>query len=290
MVSIIIPSRDQSALLEKCIDSILHKSDYTNFEIIILENNSVEEQTHDLYRRLRKDRRIQIIESAGDFNFSRLINLGASRARGSIFLFLNNDVEIMNVDCLSELVSQVSRPEIGIVGARLWYPNGTLQHGGVILGVGGVASHIDGIRRHEPGYFARQHLAQDFCAVTAACLMVRREVFEKLGGFDEAHLPITFNDVDFCLRARELGWRIVYSPYAELIHHESISRGIENTTEKQRRFFKESAFLLSRWGALIENDPAYNPNLSLGEKRFELAFPPRFTPPWKKSKRAQAPP
>ena len=281
LVSIIIPSRDQSALLEKCVDSVLHKNDYTNLEIIILENNSVEEQTQELYRRLKKDRRIQIVESAGDFNFSRLINLGASRARGSIFLLLNNDVEIMNADCLSELVSQVSRPEIGIAGARLWYPNGTLQHGGVILGVGGVASHIDGIRRHEPGYFARQHLAQDFCAVTAACLMVRREVFEKLGGFDEAHLPVTFNDVDFCLRARELGWRIIYSPYAELIHHESISRGIENTTEKQQRFFKESEFLLSRWGALIQDDPAYNPNLSLGEKRFELAFPPRVTPPWK---------
>jgi len=281
LVSIIIPSRDQSALLEKCIDSILHKSDYPNFEIIILENNSVEEQTRELYHRLRKDRRIQIVESAGDFNFSGLINLGASRARGSIFLLLNNDVEIMNADCLSELVSQVSRPEIGIVGARLWYPNGTLQHGGVILGVGGVASNIDGIRRYEPGYFARQHLVQDFCAVTAACLMVRCEVFQKLGGFDESRLPVTFNDVDFCLRARELGWRIVYTPYAELVHHESISRGLENTTEKQRRFFKESEFLLSRWGGLIQNDPAYNPNLSLGEKRFELAFPPRVTPPWK---------
>jgi GT2 family glycosyltransferase len=290
LVSIIIPSRDQSALLEKCVDSILHKSDYTNLEIIILENNSVEDQTYELYRRLKKDRRIQIIESADDFNFSRLMNLGASRARGSIFLLLNNDVEIMNADCLSELVSQVSRRGIGIAGARLWYPNGTLQHGGVILGVGGVASHIDGIRRHEPGYFARQHLAQDFCAVTAACLMVRREVFEKLRGFDESHLPITFNDVDFCLRARELGWCIVYTPYAELIHHESISRGIENTTEKQRRFFKESEFLLSRWGALIQNDPAYNPNLSLSEKRFELAFPPRVTPPWKKSELTQATP
>jgi GT2 family glycosyltransferase len=290
LVSIIIPSRDQAALLEKCVDSILHKSDYSNFEIIILENNSVEAQTDELYRRLRKDRRIQIVESGGEFNFSHLINLGASRARGSIFLLLNNDVEIMNADCLSELVSQVSRPEIGIAGARLWYPNGTLQHGGVILGVGGVASHIDGIRRHEPGYFARQHLAQDFCAVTAACLMVRRKVFEKLGGFDETHLPVTFNDVDFCLRARELGWRIIYSPYAELIHHESISRGIEDTTEKQRRFFKESELLLSRWRALIENDPAYNPNLSLAEKRFELAFPPRITPPWKKSQFAQAKP
>jgi GT2 family glycosyltransferase len=283
LVSIIIPSRDQSTLLEKCVDSILRKSDYTNFEIIILENNSVEEATNELYRRLRKNRQIQIIESAGEFNFSHLINLGASRARGSIFLLLNNDVEMMNADCLSELVSQVSRPEIGIVGARLWYPNGALQHGGVILGAGGLANHIYGIRRHDPGYFARQHLTQDFCAVTAACLVVRREVFEKLGGFDEAHLPVAYNDVDFCLRARALGWRIIYSPYAELIHHESISRGIENTPEKQRRFFKESEFLLNRWGALIENDPAYNPNLSLGEKRFELAFPPRVTPPWKKS-------
>ena len=282
LVSIIIPSRDQSALLEKCIASILHKSDYANFEIIILENESVEEQTRELYRRLRQERHIRVIEAAGEFNFSRLINLGASHARGSIFLLLNNDVEIMNSDCFVELVSQVSRPEVGIVGARLWYPNGTLQHGGVILGAGGVASHIDSIRREDPGYFARQHLTQDFCAVTAACLMVRREVFEKLSGFDESQLPVTFNDVDFCLRARELGWRIIYTPYAELTHHESVSRGVENTTEKQRRFFKESEFLLKRWGPLIENDPSYNPNLSLGEKRFELAFPPRVTPPWKK--------
>ena len=282
MVSIIIPSRDQSALLEKCIASILQKSDYTNFEIIIIENESVEEQTHELYRRLRQERRIRIIEAAGEFNFSRLINLGARHARGSIFLLLNNDVEIINSDCLVELVSQVSRPEVGIVGARLWYPNGALQHGGVILGAGGVASHIDSIRREDPGYFARQHLTQDFCAVTAACLMVRREVFEKLGGFDESRLPVTFNDVDFCLRARELGWRVIYTPYAELTHHESVSRGVENTTEKQRRFFKESEFLLKRWGPLIQNDPSYNPNLSLGEKRFALAFPPRASLPWKK--------
>jgi len=282
LLSIIIPSRDQSALLEKCIASILQKSDYTNFEIIILENESVEEQTRELYRRLRQERHIRVIEAAGEFNFSRLINLGASHARGSIFLLLNNDVEIMNSDCLVELVSQVSRPEVGIVGARLWYPNGTLQHGGVILGAGGVASHIDSIRREDPGYFARQHLAQDFCAVTAACLMVRRQVFEKLGGFDESQLPVTFNDVDFCLRARELGWRIIYTPYAELTHHESVSRGVENTTEKQRRFFNESEFLFKRWGPLIQNDPSYNPNLSLGEKRFELAFPPRVSPPWKK--------
>jgi O-antigen biosynthesis protein len=282
LVSIIIPSRDQSALLEKCIASILQKSDYANFEVIILENESVEEQTRELYRRLRQERRIRVLEAAGEFNFSRLINLGASHARGPIFLLLNNDVQIMNSDCLVELVSQVSRPGVGIVGARLWYPNGTLQHGGVILGAGGVASHIDSIRREDPGYFARQHLTQDFCAVTAACLMVRREVFEKLGGFDESQLPVTFNDVDFCLRARELGWRIIYTPYAELTHHESVSRGVENTTEKQRRFFKESEFLLKRWGPLIQNDPSYNPNLSLGEKRFELAFPPRVDPPWKK--------
>ncbi len=154
----------------------------------------------------------------------------------------------MNSDCLSELVSQVSRPEVGVVGARLWYPNGTLQHGGVILGAGGVASHIDSIRRDDPGYFARQHLTQDFCAVTAACLMVRREVFEKLGGFDESRLPVTFNDVDFCLRARELGWRIIYTPYAELTHHESVSRGMENTTEKQRRFFKRERVLAQTLG------------------------------------------
>jgi GT2 family glycosyltransferase len=280
LVSIIIPSRDQSTLLEKCIASVLQKTDYSNSEIIIIDNQSIEERTRELYRRLTSEMRIRIIESAGEFNFSRLINLGATHARGQIFLLLNNDVEIINADWLTEIVSQVSRPTVGVVGARLWYPNGQLQHGGVILGMG-VASHIDGIRRNDPGYFARQHLTQDFCAVTAACLAVRREVFEKLGGFDESHLPVTFNDVDFCLRAREAGWRVIYTPHAELIHHESVSRGVEDTVEKQQGFFTESEFMLRRWSALIRNDPAYNPNLSLGEKRFALAFPPRVSAPWK---------
>jgi GT2 family glycosyltransferase len=280
LVSIIIPSRDQSALLRKCITSVLQKSDYSNFEIIIIDNQSVEERTTRLYQRYASEPGIRIIQSADEFNFSRLVNLGATHARGQIFLLLNNDVEVINADWLTEMVSQVSRPEVGVVGARLWYPNGQLQHGGIILGMG-VASHIDGIRRNDPGYFARQHLTQDFCAVTAACLAVRRDVFEKLGGFDELHLPVAFNDVDFCLRAREAGWRVIYTPHAELIHHESVTRGVEDTIQKQRVFSSESEFMLRRWSALIRNDPAYNPNLSLGEKRFVLAFPPRVSAPWK---------
>ncbi len=178
--------------------------------------------------------RVERIDEA--FNYSRLNNLGVELSRGSFVALLNNDVEVLHADWLSEMVSRAMQPKVAMVGARLWYPNGTIQHGGVILGAGGIAGHAHvGLRRDEPGYFARAHLAQDVSAVTTACALVKREVYLQVGGFDE-NLAVTFNDVDFCLRLREAGYRILWTPYAELIHHESASRGFDDSAPNKSDF------------------------------------------------------
>lgn len=168
-----------------------------------------------------------------------------------------------------------------MVGARLWYPDGTMQHGGVILGVGGIAGHAHLGVRDGDGYFSRAHLAQNFSAVTAACAIVRRDIYRELGGLDEEHLAVAFNDIDFCLRLRAAGYEIVWTPHADLIHHESASRGLEDTGEKQARFLAEVEYMKAQWGDLLPRDPFYNPNLSLDEELFTPAFPPRLTQPWK---------
>jgi GT2 family glycosyltransferase len=193
---------------------------------------------------------------------------------------MNNDLEVINRDWLTEMLSHATRPGVGAVGARLWYPNGILQHGGVILGFGGVASHIHGGTREDDRYFSRQHLTQNFSAVTAACMLVRKDVYLEIKGFDETKLAIAFNDVDFCLRLRRAGYRIVWTPHAEFFHHESASRGIENTSDKQRRFLSEEKYMREEWHDLLRADPFYNPNLSLDTELFTLAFPPRVAKPW----------
>jgi GT2 family glycosyltransferase len=216
----------------------------------------------------------------GEFNYSRLNNRGVELARGPFVALLNNDVEVINGDWLNEMVSRAMQPEVAIVGARLWYPNGTIQHGGVILGPGGIAGHaLVGLRRFQPGYFARAHLAQNVSAVTTACAVVRRDAYMQIGGFDE-NLAVTFNDVDLCLRLRAAGYWIVWTPYAELIHHESASRGCDDSAPKQMRFLAEVDYMKSKWGDTLQRDPFYNPNLSLDENLFTLAFPPRTTKPW----------
>jgi GT2 family glycosyltransferase len=227
----------------------------------------------------------------GEFNYSRLNNLGVAAAAGTYIVLLNNDTEVTDGQWLTELLSHAARPEVGAVGARLWYPDGTLQHGGVLVGIGGVATHAHtGLRKGELGYFARAGLTQNFASVTAACMVMRREVYLRAGGFDEQHLPVTFNDVDFCLRVRRLGLRIVWTPHAELTHHESASRGYEDTRAKQQRVIGEVAFMRERWGAELEIDPAYNPNFTLeSERQFKLAFPPRVQKPWREPA-AVAPP
>jgi GT2 family glycosyltransferase len=249
---------------------------------MVLDNGSCEAETLEFLLTLEKGKRVRVERIEGPFNYSQLNNRGVELSHGLLIALLNNDVEVLNDDWLSELVSHALRPEVGMVGARLWYPNGPIQHGGVILGAGGIAGHAHVGVRHEPGYFARPHLTQNLSAVTAACAVVKRDVYLKIGGFDEVNLPVTFNDVDFCLRLREAGYWIVWTPHAQLIHHESASRGFDNTTRKQARFLAEVDYMKTKWGDKLRHDPFYNPNLSLGEDLFTLAFPPRTTKPWQK--------
>jgi glycosyltransferase involved in cell wall biosynthesis len=280
LVSIIIPTSDRASLLQKCLESIFEKTDYRNYEVIVLDNGSREAETLQFLEGLKERERARVERIDGPFNYSQLNNRGVELSRGSFIALLNNDVEVINDGWLSELVSHALRPEVGMVGARLWYPNGPIQHGGVILGAGGIAGHAHLGVRHEPGYFARPHLTQNLSAITAACALVRRNVYLQLGGFDEVNLPVTFNDVDFCLRLGEAGYWIVWTPHAELIHHESASRGFDDSARKQVRFLAEIDYMKTKWGERLRYDPFYNPNLSLGDDLFTLAFPPRTAKPW----------
>ena len=272
-VSIIIPMRDRIALLQKCLASIREQTDYAPVEIVIVDNGSIEPETHEYLRTIDA----QVVHDEGDFNFSRLTNAGAAAAGGEILLFLNNDIEAVESDWLREMVSHTVRPQVGAVGARLWYPNDTLQHAGVILGLGGVAGHaFANQRRSRGGYFSRALLQQNVSAVTGACLAVRKELFESLGGMNEIDLPVSFNDIDFCLRLVAAGFRNVWTPYANLIHHESASRGHQPTRAEQNQFVREATYMQVKWGAELLHDPYYNPNLSLNLPGFALATPPRL--------------
>jgi glycosyltransferase involved in cell wall biosynthesis len=280
LVSIIIPTRDQVSALKKCVLSIFEKTDYPAYELIVLDNETNDSEALEFLAELKKRDGVRVERIDDAFNYSRLNNRAVELSRGSLVALLNNDVEVINADWLTEMVSRAMQPKVAMVGARLWYPNGIIQHGGVILGAGGIAGHAHaGLRRGEPGYFARAHLAQDVSAVTTACALVKRDVYLQVGGFDE-NLAVTFNDVDLCLRLRESNYRILWTPYAELIHHESASRGFDNSTPKQVRFLAEVDYMKSKWNDILERDPFYNPNLSLDEDLFTLAFPPRITNPW----------
>lgn len=272
LVSILIPTRDCADLLSTCIGSILTRSSYPNYEIIIIDNGSEEPATFQLLDYLPRDR-VCVVRDESPFNFSRLNNLGARRARGELLCLMNNDIEVLTRDWLEELASFGVRPGVGAVGARLWHPDGLLQHGGVITGVPDVANHWHyNLSRGNGGYFGRAVLHQSFSALTAACLLVRRSVFEAVGGLDEA-LAVAYNDVDFCLRIREAGYRNVWTPYAEMNHHESASRGYLDNFAKRARFVREVRLMQKRWGARLLQDPAYSPNLTLD---LGLAWPPRL--------------
>lgn len=276
LVSILIPTRDGVDLLRTCISSILTKTTYTPYEIVIIDNGSTQPETLDYFAKLASDVRVRVVCDAQPFNYSALNNLAAKQARGDVLALLNNDIEVISGDWLQEMVSLAVQPEIGAVGARLWYPNDTLQHGGIILGLGGYAGHS---HRHfpkdHPGHAGRARLLQSFSAVTGACLIVSKDKFEQVGGLDAEELPIAFNDVDFCLKLKAAGYRNVWTPYAELYHHESASRGYEDTPEKQARMHREGAVLRTRWPQWLANDPAYNPNLTTAAEDFNLAWPPR---------------
>lgn len=271
LVSILLPTRDRLDLLKPCVDRVLADTDYDRIELLIVDNASRETTTLAYLKRLEAVARARILRSPGRFNFSAIINAAAGEARGELLLLLNNDVVPLTRDWLSELVRQASRPEIGCVGAMLLYPDGRIQHAGVILGIGGVAGHAHKfLPQSADGYYGRLKLAHNVSAVTAACLMVRRAVFEQAGGLDAEHLPVAFNDVDFCLRVSELGYRNLWTPYAILTHHESASRGNDDSAGKQERFAKELAWMQRRWGRRLSRDPAYNPNLTLQHEDFSL--------------------
>ncbi|MEP6698572.1 MAG: glycosyltransferase [Verrucomicrobiota bacterium] len=276
LVSMVIPTRDRIDLLRRCIDSIRERTDYAPIEFVIVDNGSTESETGDYLRALEKEIGARIVRDAGEFNFSRLINHGAREATGGLLALVNNDIEVENRDWLREMVSHAVRPEIGAVGARLWYPDGTLQHGGVVAGLGGIAGHaMYRIPRGHPGYFNNMFIAHYCSAVTAACLVVRKAVYEQAEGFDEVNLPISFNDIDFCLRLRALGLQNLWTPYANMVHHESASRGHHTAPEEQAQFFGEAVFMQEKWAPELFHDPFYNPNLTLNWPGFDLAFPPR---------------
>lgn len=270
LVSIIIPNKDQSEALKKCLDSIREKTSYRNYEIIIVENNSEEPETFAFYKKIAGEK-IKVVTWEGEFNYSAINNFGVRHARGDYLLLLNNDVEIINGDWLTEMLSHCQRKEVGIVGAKLYYPDNTIQHAGIIIGIGGVAGSVFvGLPRAFSGYLHKASIQLDLSAVTAACMLVKRSVFEQVGRLEEK-LKVAFNDVDFCLRVREKGYLVVYDPYAELYHYESKTRGAEDTKEKIRRFQTEIEYMRSHWiGLLKKGDPYYNCNLSLTKWDYSL--------------------
>jgi glycosyltransferase involved in cell wall biosynthesis len=278
LVTLIIPTRNRLELLATCIESIQAKTRYPNFEFLIADNESDDPAVHAYYQKQKVGGRFTMVSCPGPFNFSAINNLAAKQAKGEIIGFLNNDLEAMNVGWLDEMVSHAIRSEIGVVGAKLYYPDMTLQHAGVITGLGGVAGHaFKHLSRSEPGTPQfRPHLVHNVSAVTAACLVLRKGVFNEVGGFDEVNLKIAFNDVDFCLRVQSLGYRNLFTPFAEFIHHESASRGAEDSAEKISRFQAEITYMKKRWGSILLNDPAYNPNFSLDTEDFAFAHPPRI--------------
>ena len=270
LISLIIPTRDKAEVLRVAIDSIIDRSTYRNYEILIVDNGSREAETFELFERFERDPRIRVLPYHKSFNYSALNNHGARAARGGLLALVNNDVEVISPDWMEEMASWALRDDIGCVGAKLLYPDHTIQHAGVIVGVGGVAAHAHArLGRDDNGYFGRLAVHHNVSAVTAACLLVRRSVYEAVGGFDE-RLAIAFNDVDFCLRVREAGYRHVLTPFAELFHHESLSRGIEDTSDKLARFNEEVSFMHKRWTDTLTVDPLYSPNLSYATADFTL--------------------
>lgn len=288
LVSILMPTRNQVDLLRRCIETLSRVTDYPTWELIVIDNGSDELQALAYLSQLETQPRCRVLRDPRPFNYAALNNLAAREARGEMLALLNNDLEIIHPEWLSEMVALACRAEVGAVGAKLLYPDQSLQHAGVILGVGGageggIASHANkGLARHAGGSGGRAVLAQEFSAVTAACLLVRRAVYEQVGGLDEQHLAVTYNDVDFCLRLREAGYVNIWTPFAELFHHESISRGSDRLAKNAERFRAEREYMLRRWGQVLPRDPAYNLNLSLAHADFSYAKPPRhdWAVPW----------
>jgi GT2 family glycosyltransferase len=261
LVTIIVPTRDKVELLRPCIESVLTRTDYSNFELLIVDNDSVEQSTADYFQELASDRRVRVVRYPGPYNFSAMNNFALSHARGTHVCLLNNDTEVVEPIWLTEMMRYAVRPDVGAVGAKLLYPDGSIQHAGVVIGIGDVAGHVHRfLPANQPGYFKQPHVPQFVSAVTAACLVVEKRKFAQVGGFDE-DLAVAFNDVDFCLKIEAAGWCNVYVPYAVLVHHESKTRGTDFSPDNIERYRLEVAMLQERWETPSYEDPLLNPNL-----------------------------
>ena len=282
-----IPNKDEAETLKNCISSI-KKSSYDNYEIIIVENNSEKQETFAYYEELigqkydadavmskasENGASVTVVTWKNEFNYSAINNFGAGYAKGKYLLLLNNDVEILTEDWMEEMLSHCQRDDVGAVGCKLLYPDNTIQHAGIGIGLGGIAnSMFVGMDSKYHGYMHRANLQMNYSAVTAACMLVKKSVFEKVGGLTE-QLTVAYNDVDLCLKIGESGYRIVYTPYAMAYHYESKSRGLENTPAKKARLEKESAYMWEHWGEILEKgDPLYNPNFS--KKKMDYTLEP----------------
>ncbi len=273
MISIIIANKDHASDLRRCIDSILERSTYDNYEIIVVENNSETEEIWNYYKELEGKERIRVVTYKGKFNYSAVNNKGVGEAKGEYILLLNNDTQVITVNWMEELLMYAQREDVGAAGAKLYYENKTIQHAGVVLALGAhrTAGHSHyGQHRENLGYMGRLCYAQDVSAVTGACLMVAKDLFRKVGGLDES-FAVSLNDVDFCLKLREAGYLNVFTPFAELYHFESVSRGLDDRGEKAERYEEESERFRAKWKAVLEKgDPYYNPNFSLDRSDFSL--------------------
>jgi GT2 family glycosyltransferase len=281
LVSVIVPTRDRAELLARCADGVLTRTDYEPLELVIVDNDSQEPETHRLLSHLAEDPRVRIMQYPGDFNYAAINNRAVQEARGDIVVLLNNDVDVISSWWLEEMVSHALRPEVGAVGAKLLYPDGRVQHAGVVLGVGHGAGHFFHLApREDVGYFGFLGLTRRVSAVTAACMALRRSIYLDVGGLDEDNLPVAFNDVDLCLRIGERGYAVVWTPYAELYHLESATRGADMEAEHSARLERDAEYLWRRWGAVLSCDPYYNPNCSTLTAYFEPGFPPQRCKPW----------
>lgn len=270
-ISVVIPSKDQWETLKACLDSIREKTTYPDYEIIVVENNSREPETFEYYKTIDGKDNIRVITWDKPFNYSAINNFGIRHASGQYVICLNNDIQVITGGWMEELLGVCQREEVGVVGAKLYYPDDTIQHAGIVVGIGGIAGSLFvGMKRERSGYLHKASLMQDLSAVTAACMMVKKKAFEEAGGFEEK-LAVAFNDVDLCLKIREKGYLVVYDPYVEMYHYESKTRGREDTKEKVRRFQGEIEYMRTRWiGILKEGDPCYNKNLSLAKWNYSL--------------------
>ena len=273
LISIIIPNKNHIEDLRKCVNSILNKSTYPSYEIIIVDNDSDEMVVEDYYKALKQNEKIRIVSWNKKFNFSAICNYGVGFAKGRYVVLLNNDTEVITESWLEEMLMYAQRQDVGAVGAKLYFANNTIQHAGVVLGMGRhrTAGYIfSKVDKENLGYMGRLCYAQNLSAVTFACVMIPRHVWDEVGGLDES-FAVAFNDVDMCMRIRKAGYLIVWTPYAELYHYESKSRGLEDTPEKKKRFEGEVKRFQERWkNELAAGDPYYNPNLSLDREDFSL--------------------